>query len=49
VVRLLGRFNNFVLEQGLMSVHRVWGGLFCFLKYDISWVSSFLQQRVNKP
>jgi hypothetical protein len=25
------------------------GGLFSFLKYDIGWVSSFLQQKVGKP
>jgi hypothetical protein len=32
-----------------MNAHRVWGGLFCVLKYDIGWVNSFVQQKVSKP
>jgi hypothetical protein len=36
VMRLLGVFNNFGLEQGVMNVHSGVGGCFLFLKYDIS-------------
>jgi hypothetical protein len=48
-MRLLGVFNNFGLKQGVMNAHSWVGGLFFFLKYDITWVSSFLQQKVGKP
>jgi hypothetical protein len=30
-----------------MNAHKVCGG--CFVKYDIGWVSYFLQQKVGKP
>jgi hypothetical protein len=43
VMRLLGIFNNFGLEQGVLNAHNCVGGLFSFLKYGINWVISFLQ------
>jgi hypothetical protein len=49
VMRLLGVFNSFRLEQGVMNAHNCVRGLFSFLKYGISWVSSFLQQKTGKP
>jgi hypothetical protein len=42
-MRLLGIFNNFGLEQGVLNAHNCVGGLFSFLKYGINWVISFLQ------
>jgi hypothetical protein len=48
-MRLLGVFNSFGLKQGVMNVHNGVGGLFSFfLKYDISWVSYFFQQKNGK-
>ncbi len=49
MMRLLGVFNSFGLEQGVMNAHSCVRGLFSFLKYDISWISSFLQQKAGKP
>jgi hypothetical protein len=49
VVKLLGISYNFVLEWGMMNAHDFVGGLFFFLKHDMGWVSSFLQQKVGKP
>ncbi len=43
MMRLLGIFNNFELEWGVLNAHICLGGLFSFLKYDINWVTSFLQ------
>ncbi len=45
MMRLLGVFNSFGLEQGVMNAHSCVGGCFLFLKYDTSWVSYFLQQK----
>ncbi len=49
MMKLLRVFNNFVLEYGVMNMHDCVGELFSFLKYGISWVSFFLQQKVGKP
>ncbi len=35
MVKLLGVFNNFMLEQGIMNEHGCVGGCFFFLKYYI--------------
>ncbi len=32
-----------------MNAHGCMGGLFSFLKYDIGWVCSFVQQKAGKP
>jgi hypothetical protein len=45
-VRLLGVISNFMLEYGKMNAHSCVGRLFSFLKYNIGWVSYFLQQKL---
>jgi len=32
-----------------MNVHNLVGGLFSFMKYNIGWVSSIIQQKDDKP
>jgi hypothetical protein len=49
VMRLLGVFNKLRVRIGDDECTRLCGGLFSFLKYSISWVSSFLQQKAGKP
>ncbi len=48
MMRLLGIFNNFGLEQGVLNAHSCVGGLFSFLKYGINWVTSFFQTKNKK-
>ncbi len=49
VMKLLGVFNSFKLKQGGDECAQLYAKLFSFLKFDINWVSYFLQQKVGKP